>query len=178
VNRGVARSLIGCMFVAAGLLVLGCNSGGNSGATGNGGAMTASADSAAVAQLRAGYVDAYNRKDPSAVASYYADDATEIEGNGMMLTGRAALADAFTKDTASWGKLTITPVASGSHFMGDIAYEVGSTTVDVMQNGKMVQIPGNYLVVLRKQAGEWKLAAVSAVPDSAALAAMMPPKGR
>jgi uncharacterized protein (TIGR02246 family) len=147
-------------------------------ACGGGGQTHAAADLAGIDALRRSYVDAYSRRDAAAVAALYVDDAVELEGNGVIMKGRAALADMFAGDTVNWGKLTITPGAPATMF-GDVAYETGTTSIELTTGDKPITVPGSYLVVMRKEAGAWKLAAVAGVPDSTAVSALAPPaKGK
>jgi uncharacterized protein (TIGR02246 family) len=139
-----------------------------------GGQTHSAADMAGIDQLRQAYADAYSRRDAAAVAALYVDDAVELEGNGVIMKGRAALADMFAADTVNWGKITITPAGPATVF-GDVAYESGTTAIEVTMGDKAITVPGSYLVVLRKEAGAWKLAAVAGVPDSSAVAALAPP---
>ena len=133
------------------------------------------ADSAALAQLAKTYEDAYNRKDVAAVAALHTDDAVQLLENGKLLRGRAAIQAAMVADTANWPKLTITPNEPAT-YVGDVAWGSGTTVAQVPgPGGAAMSIPGSYIVVLRRDAGTWKLAALAGGSDSAAVAAMMPP---
>jgi ketosteroid isomerase-like protein len=171
-NQAVPISVIGVLAFSVALA--GCSPAGANGAAATGGGST-SADSAAISQLAQSYAEAYNRKDVAAVTATYTDDAVELQSNGKLVRGRADLMANLAKDTATWGKLTITP-KEPAMISGNIGYGVGATSIAVPgPGGQTLSIPGSYIVVVRKDAGAWKIAALSGNPDSAAVAAMMPP---
>jgi uncharacterized protein (TIGR02246 family) len=170
-NQAVSISVIGVLAFSVALA--GCSPAGANGAAAAGG--STSADSAAISQLAQTYATAYNRKDVAGVAATYTDDAVALQSNGKLVKGRADLTAYLAKDTATWGKVTITP-NEPAIISGNIGYGSGTSSIAVPgPSGQTLSIPGAYIVVVRKDAGAWKIAALSSNPDSAAVAAMMPP---
>jgi uncharacterized protein (TIGR02246 family) len=171
-NKPVSISAI-AVLVFSGVLA-GCSPTGANGAAATGGGST-SADSAAISQLAQTYAAAYNRKDVAGVAATYTDNAVELQSNGKLVKGRADRIASFAKDTANWGKITITP-NEPAFISGNIGYGSGTSSIAVPgPSGQTISIPDAYIVVVRKDAGAWKIAALASNPDSAAVAAMMPP---
>jgi uncharacterized protein (TIGR02246 family) len=109
--------------------------------------------------LRSAYVDAFNKKDDKAVAALYTDNAIQIQADGSVLTGGAAIRQAMAGEAANWPHAVI---------KSDTVYVYGSTAVDV---GTWTQHPKEggenvtrYISVLRKDMRGWKLANVVLVP--------------
>jgi ketosteroid isomerase-like protein len=150
-----------------GLLVAACSASGSSGAAGD---ANSAADTAAVRQVAKTYEDAYNRKDVAAILALHADDFVQLLPNGKLVKGHADNEAALAKDTARWGKLTITPNEPPG-FSGNLAWGSGTTAAQIaLPGGQTMSIPGSYVVTLRKDAGAWKLVSLAGINDSLTLA--------
>ena len=118
-----------------------------------------------ISTLRADYADAFNRKDVAALVSMYTPDATVIQSDGTVLSGRDAIRDAFNRDTANWQRMTIN--SDTVRIFGSTAWDVG--TVRFSRSGGREEV-SHYLVVLRRGMKGWKAASVATVPEKGGMA--------
>jgi ketosteroid isomerase-like protein len=155
------------------LVIAACSSAGTSaGAAADAGS---AADTAAIRQVAKTYEDAYNRKDVAAISALHADDFVQLLPSGKLVKGRADNEAALAKDTATWGKLTITPNEPVG-LSGNLAWSSGTTSAQIaLPGGQTVSIPGSYVVTLRKDAGAWKLVALAGINDSVTMAGLAAP---
>jgi uncharacterized protein (TIGR02246 family) len=142
-----------------------------------GAGMAMSGTAAGIDSLRRAYEDTYNRRDAATLASYYTEDATGVPPNGMLHEGRAAIQGSWPRDTALWGRITITP-SKPATIAGNVAWETGTFVIQVAQRGRTMTVPNRYLVVLQHEGGSWKLKATAGAADSAAMAAGRRPSAR
>jgi uncharacterized protein (TIGR02246 family) len=117
----------------------------------------AGGDEAAIGKLRAAYEKAALAQDAAAVAKLFASDGAELPPFEPTAKGRAAI-EAYQKRFAQQFMLhgiKITPAAT--RVMGDVAYEVGSVRQSLMaqKGGAMIDDSGKYVVILKKEAGNW-----------------------
>ena len=120
----------------------------------------AGGDEAAVAKVRAAYQGALAAQDAAAVAKLYAADGAELPPNAPAATGRAAI-EKYHKDFAQQFMLhgiTITPTKT--QVSGNIAYDVGTYKQQLMpmKGGGIADDHGKYLVLLKKEGGNWVIA--------------------
>jgi len=122
------------------------------------------------AQARQEFLRAYNAKDVDAVVALYADDATLVSDGGTF-RGRDEIRNWVKSGLDQGSTLVIEPSMEKSS--GTLAYGTGRTRRLV---GSVVHL-GQYLIVMEKIGGEWKIVqhfslnagetpAVSAAPQS------------
>jgi uncharacterized protein (TIGR02246 family) len=125
-----------------------------------GNAAAASNDDAArdaIGTIRSGWKAAADRKDSTAVAAYYEDDAVMATSDGPVVTGKADIEKSLGRG------LNLTKLHSIDSkqlvVMGDNAYDYGTFEQDAPDaKGKMTKQTGYYIVTLHKQAdGSWKI---------------------
>jgi ketosteroid isomerase-like protein len=169
----LSRKLTLAVTLSVVLLIAACSAAGTSaGAAAN---ADSAADTAAIRQVAKTYEDAYNRKDVAAISALHADDFVGLLSNGKLVKSRADNEAALATDTATWGKLTITPNEPVG-ISGNLGWGSGTTVAQVaMPGGKAVSIPGAYLVTLRKDAGTWKIVSLAGISDSVTLASLAAP---
>jgi uncharacterized protein (TIGR02246 family) len=115
---------------------------------------------AAIAKTRAAYQAAALAQDAAAIAKLFTPDGIEMPPNAPLQKGRAAI-EAYHKNLASQVMVhgvTIKPTET--HVLGDVAYEVGTYTQNLMpmKGGKTTDDKGKYVVLLKKDAsGAWLL---------------------
>ncbi len=112
---------------------------------------------AALAKLRDGWKEAANRKDATAVAAFYTDDATLVGTDIPIASGKDAILKAISE---SLPILTIDNIDSKETVVnGDVAYDYGTFKQTVAPPKQKTQtIEGYYLVALKKQSdGSWKI---------------------
>jgi ketosteroid isomerase-like protein len=103
------------------------------------------------AQVRQEFLRAYNAKDAEAVAALYAEDATLVSDGGTF-RGRDAIRKWVTSGLDQGSMLeAIEPSVEKSS--GNLAYGTGRTRRLV---GSVVHL-GQYLIVMEKIKGEWKI---------------------
>jgi uncharacterized protein (TIGR02246 family) len=111
------------------------------------------------------YLAAFNKADSKAVAALYTADALRVNPDGSLVTGRAAIEKGYAAAFAGpdkGGKLTLQPGKSIS-VTADVAVFEGMYQVT---GGKM-PAKGRYVNTLVRQGGEWRLAAVTTIPEIA-----------
>ena len=105
------------------------------------------------------FIEAFNKGDVATVAGLYATDAKVLPPNSQMVEGRQniqAFWQSLVKMGAKLSQLETTHVESH----GDLAYEVGTYTLNIQPaSGQAVTDTGKYVVVWKRQGGEWKLVA-------------------
>jgi uncharacterized protein (TIGR02246 family) len=110
---------------------------------------------AAIAKTRSAYEAAALKQDAAAIAKLFAPDGLEMPPNAPLQKGRAAI-EAYHKNFASQVMvhgLTIKPTET--HVLGDVAYEVGTYSQNLMpmKSGNTIDDKGKYVVLLKKDAG-------------------------
>jgi len=111
--------------------------------------------------LREDYMEAYNKKDSTAVASMYTPDAVVISGDGSVTVGKDAIRKQIATNAPKWGQITIT--SDTLRVVGSTAWDVGTARVQLSGGGEQVS---HYLTVLRRGLKSWKLDRVAVVPES------------
>jgi uncharacterized protein (TIGR02246 family) len=108
-------------------------------------------------QILDAFVAAFNARDAARVASLYAQEAELMPPDGAPVKGRAAIEAAFRTQFNHVQIVDIHSMTSG--MSGPLAYLVGQLTLSTKTSQHGADIAGgNYLVVLRLEAGEWKIA--------------------
>jgi ketosteroid isomerase-like protein len=108
-------------------------------------------------KLIAGFVTAFNAKDMTALAAFYADDAVWLRPNAPLMKGRSALEAAFKKQFTDPAVLKLTPTES--MIAGNYGFSVGTYTVTVPTiGGGSMTYAAKYLTVFERVGNDWKIA--------------------
>ena len=132
-------------------------------------AAQAADSAAAVKQVEAEMLAAFQAKDAAKLASYYSDDAL-VATSGRSLKGKDAIAKATAEDFADPAfALTFANERTDVASSGDLAYTSGTYSVSYTNPAtkSVDKDAGSYLTVFRKQAdGAWKAVADIATPGA------------
>jgi uncharacterized protein (TIGR02246 family) len=110
-----------------------------------------------IRQLDRQWVAAVSKKDPAAVAEFYAPDARIMPENVPAVRGRAAIVEFWKGFLALPGlELNFEPQVIKVAEAGDLAYDIGTYSLSYGAAQSRVQDRGKYLVVWEKVGGEWK----------------------
>ncbi len=104
------------------------------------------------------YADAYNRGDAAAFAALYTEEARLLPPNGPMIVGREAIQNSQQSDfdTGVSGDLQLTTLEV--RVARDLAYEIGEYALTIQpEEGEAIRDQGKYVVVWKRENGEWKL---------------------
>lgn len=127
------------------------------------------AEEKAIRDLDQQWVDAVAAKDTARIAQLYATDGLLMPPDGQALGGRAGA-------QKGWGAMFAIP-GFGLRFgptrivvaqSGDMAYDIGTYTLQMNGPKGPAEDKGKYLVVWKKQEGAWKVAADMFNSDGAA----------
>jgi uncharacterized protein (TIGR02246 family) len=113
--------------------------------------------SQAIEQVNAQFVAAYKAGDAATIASLYTETATLLPPDATEVAGH----EAIQKLWQSWideGYKDLTLEAQKVESSGDLAYEIGEFSLQVpAENNTMVAATGNYVVVWKREEGNWRL---------------------
>ena len=113
----------------------------------------------AMKRIRDSWVQEFNAGHADKVASLYAQEAVLMRRNGSVHSRDSIVAELQRSMSAEAHNYTIQSLhAAGS---GDLGYDTGIYNEDFPHH----VAEGNYLMVIRKIAGEWKIVAHAAVPN-------------
>ena len=119
-------------------------------------AMTQADYRQAVEEVNARFMEAAGAGDAAALTALYTSDAYIMPPNMEMIQGQEAIRglwnDMFSMGAPNLRLTTVDVMGSG-----DLAYEVGSYSIEMSMEGSPVSETGNYLVVWRRTADGWKL---------------------
>ncbi len=108
-------------------------------------------------QVLDAFVEAFNAREAGRVAALYTEDAEFMSPDGPPVKGRAAIQAAFATRFSQMQLLDIHSMASGRS--GPMAYVTGRMTLSTKTPEHGADIAGgNCLLVLRLEAGTWKIA--------------------
>lgn len=122
---------------------------------------TAPQDSAEVRQaieaVNTQFADAVRRGDAAAVAALYTEEARLLPPNGQTLVGSEAIQNFFQSNIdAGLSDLQLTILEVG--VARDLAYEIGQYALTIQpEEGEAIRDQGKYVVVWKRENGEWKL---------------------
>jgi uncharacterized protein (TIGR02246 family) len=119
----------------------------------------ASGDEAAIAKIRSAYQAAGAAQDAAALAKLYAADGEEMPPNAPAVKGRAAI-EKYHKDFATQFMVHgLTVTSAGTHVSGNWASDAGTYKQQLMsqKTGAVIDDRGKYVVVLRKDGGNWSI---------------------
>ena len=118
------------------------------------------AEEKAIRDLDAQWVNSVAAKDTAAISKLYATDALFMPPNMQALGGRAGAQKGWGGMFSMLGfGLTFGPTKIVVAQAGDIAYDIGTYTFTMTGPKGPVEEKGKYLVVWKKQDGQWKVAA-------------------
>ena len=118
---------------------------------------SSSGDEAAIAKNRTTYQSAVMGQDAAAIAKLYAPDGMELPPNAPAVAGRAAI-EKYHKDFAQQFMVHgITITSQKVQVAGDIAYDVGTYKQQLMpmKGGAVIDDRGKYIVLMKKEGGNW-----------------------
>ena len=116
---------------------------------------------AEIGTLRTEYVDAFNKKDAKALAGMYTANAVQVQADGTVLNGNAAISANAAKESATWPHAVIK--SDTVYVYGATAVDIGTWTVHPKEGEEVVS---RYITVLRHDMRGWKLANVVVVPTT------------
>jgi uncharacterized protein (TIGR02246 family) len=111
----------------------------------------------AIEQVNAQFVAAYKAGDAATIASLYTETATMLPPDATEVAGH----EAIQKLWQGWiddGLKDLTLAAQKVESSGDLAYEIGEFSLQApAENNTMVTATGNYVVVWKREEGNWRL---------------------
>ncbi len=99
------------------------------------------------------FVEALSKGDAARIADMYAEGARVLPPNSPMVLGRQRIQEFWQSFINAGAKLTLS--TSDVEAQGNVAYEVGTYELIFPDNKRDA---GKYVVVWRRQKGDWKLA--------------------
>ncbi len=103
------------------------------------------------------YADAFNRGDPAALAALHTEDVLYLPPNASAVSGRQGV-ESMAKEHFDAGRknMSFSSVQFGSD--GDLAYHVGTFSVDAPTDEGMTRETGKFVDIYKRQAdGSWKI---------------------
>jgi uncharacterized protein (TIGR02246 family) len=112
----------------------------------------------AIEQVNARFVEAFKGGDAATIASLYTESAKMLPPDATEVVGREAIQELW-QGAIDDGVKDLTLKAIDVEACGDLAYEVGSFSIQVpRENNAMATAGGNYLVIWQRGAdGRWRL---------------------
>jgi uncharacterized protein (TIGR02246 family) len=112
----------------------------------------------AIEQVNARFVEAFKAADAATIASLYTESAKMLPPDATEVVGREAIQELW-QGAIDDGVKDLTLEAIDVEACGDLAYEVGSFSIQVpAENNAMATAGGNYLVIWQRGAdGRWRL---------------------
>jgi ketosteroid isomerase-like protein len=115
---------------------------------------------AAIRNIRETWVREFNAGHADKVAALYAQEAVLIRKNGSVHSRDSIQAELSRSITAARGH-NYTVESLHTEYTGDLGYDTGIYNEDFPHHVS----EGNYLMVIKKTDGEWKIVAHAAVPN-------------
>ena len=114
---------------------------------------------AVMKKIRDTWVQEFNAGHAEKVADLYAEEAVLMRRNGSVHNRDSILAELQRSITAHAGNYTVQSLRAESS--GDLGYDTGIYNEDFPHH----LAEGNYLMVVKRIKGEWKIVAHAAVPN-------------
>ena len=129
------------------------------------------------ASVREQWVSAWNAKQLDKVMSLYDANSVLLAASGDVITGRDNIRSNFKQRMDSGDTGTATVNSQHSDSSGDLAYESGEFDEAIAAGGRHNR--GSYLVVLKRESGNWLIVQQALVrkPDSGRPNPPNPPTG-
>jgi uncharacterized protein (TIGR02246 family) len=115
----------------------------------------------AIMKVEDAFVAAVLRGDAAAVARLYLEDGVELPNCAPRAAGRGAVEAYYRRFFEGPGRITAFTVDPlDMQVAGDLAYVTGVSRHTISRGPSLppLEIPGKYLVLLRKDGGAWKVA--------------------
>lgn len=120
----------------------------------------------AIDKGNAQWIEAWDKNDPSMIASIFTEDGAILSSSGRVIKGHQRIQEsmkAFMQALGKGSKVTVT--TTNVWVDGDTAYETGKSTYTYQQDGKTVADEGRYATSWKRQKdGSWKLIIAMSVP--------------
>jgi ketosteroid isomerase-like protein len=112
----------------------------------------------ALNKLAADFGAAFTAGSAAKVAMHYTADATLMPPNEPAVNGRSNIQAWFQKQIdGGAGMLKLQP--KESRISGDVAYEAGTYSISIKpKTGQPISDTGKYIVVMKKDGADWKIA--------------------
>ncbi len=111
----------------------------------------------AIGEANAGFRDAFQRSDATAVGALYTEDATLLPPNLNSIKGRQGI-EAFWSGAMQMGIKDVVLSTVELMGMGDFVCEIGKYKLTIQPQGQnTVEDNGKYLVIWKQEGGTWKL---------------------
>jgi uncharacterized protein (TIGR02246 family) len=111
----------------------------------------------AIDRVNRTFVDAYNRGDAGGVAAAYTDNATIMPPGSPRVSGRKGIQQ-FWQGAMDAGVRAVALRTDDIEVAGDMAREVGTATITMQPpSGEAQTAIAKYLVIWKRQDGEWRL---------------------
>ena len=108
------------------------------------------------------YRTAVLKGDLATLMTLYRDDAMEMPFFRPAVSGRNAIQQFYQEQFQSPAHVTsFTFIPTERSVHGDVAYDVGSYTRTMSTPGGTTETSGNYIVLVKHSAGQWKIAYMS-----------------
>lgn len=113
----------------------------------------------AIQRIRETWVQEFNAGHADKVAALYADEAVLMRRNGSVHSRDSIQAEIQSSITREAHNYTVQSLHSEA--MGDLGYDTGIYNEDFHNH----EAEGNYLMVIKRINGDWKIVAHAAVPN-------------
>ena len=114
---------------------------------------------AAIKRIRETWVQEFNAGHADKIAALYAPEAVLMRGNGSLHNRESIQAEWQRSITIEARNYVVESLHSEGS--GDIGYDTGMYNVDLPRH----LAEGNYLIVIQRIEGEWKIVAHAAIPN-------------
>lgn len=131
---------------------------------------------AKIEQLIADYIQAYNRHDAAALASFYATDGVFVSVTGTPIEGRDAIEKFWETTFKRIGDVNQSVKAIEVHALGDGAWAIGEYSAERKGQVGPPEIKGHWSAVYVPEGGAWKVRMLSGGPNVAPLPPAETPK--
>lgn len=151
--------VVACVLTAASVALAGCRPSSEASADVAGSTAQAGAEAEAeIRRLSDDYVTALQAGDVDRLVAMYASDAVIHEPGLPAMRGEAAIRQHFAEMADfRFSRIEISQQEIMVAASGDLAFEAGYSVVEWEANGVMSSSRGPYVLVLRRQDGEWRV---------------------
>lgn len=112
-----------------------------------------------IEEVNAQFGAAVSRGDTATVADLYTDDAAVLAPNAEVVRGKQSIKALFDGMIQQMGIPQLSLQTQGVEEIGDTACEIGQYTLKIQPpGGEAVTDIGKYVVIWKREGGDWKLA--------------------